>query len=176
MYRCGHCMRLTGANRKNFYPKLPRVLIVQLERFDASFQKINSYLPTPLTLQCFCTECSSGRGSAKEHEYKLYCVIMHSGGTMSSGHYFAYTRSLNQNGINFPRDVQDSSTHGQDELCCNIKIQTPSSPTNEPIWYKCDDSIITKIPEHEFHGILLSRTEKSTITPYLLFYARNDVF
>lgn len=101
---------------------------------------------------------------------------MHSSAIMSAGHYFAYTRSLNQNGINCLKDIQDSLPHGPNEFCCSIKIEPHSPTTNEPIWFECNDSEITAIPEHEFHAILLSRTEENTITPYLLFYARNDVF
>lgn len=57
-------------------------------------------MPTPLTLQCFCEECSNDetRGTSASgtestrHVYKLYSVIMHQGATMTAGHYIAYTR------------------------------------------------------------------------------------
>lgn len=61
-------------------------------------EKINNHMPTPLTLQCFCEECSNdethGTGGSTEtrHVYKLYSVIMHQGATMTAGHYVAYTR------------------------------------------------------------------------------------
>jgi len=57
-------------------------------------------MPTPLTLQCFCEECSNdethgmtaGSSTETRHVYKLYSVIMHQGATMTAGHYVAYTR------------------------------------------------------------------------------------
>lgn len=92
-------MGLTEAIRKISYPKLPRILIIQLKRFSGGMEKINSYIPTPFTLQCFCSECISDYGNAKEHEYKLYSVITHVGSTLQAGHYIAYTSSLNQDSI-----------------------------------------------------------------------------
>lgn len=62
-------------------------------------EKINNHMPTPLTLQCFCEECSNdqtrgtaGGGTESRHVYKLYSVIMHQGATMTAGHYVAYAR------------------------------------------------------------------------------------
>lgn len=55
-------------------------------------------MPTPLTLQCFCEECSNeqtstaGGTETTRHVYKLYSVIMHQGATMTAGHYVAYAR------------------------------------------------------------------------------------
>lgn len=60
-------------------------------------EKINSYIPTPFTLQCFCANCCSKGDGPKDHEYKLYSVITHVGATMCAGHYIAYTCSLNLN-------------------------------------------------------------------------------
>lgn len=57
-------------------------------------EKINSYIPTPFTLQCFCSKCCELGENEKLHVYKLYSVITHVGATMSVGHYIAYTCSL----------------------------------------------------------------------------------
>lgn len=57
-------------------------------------EKINSYTPTPFTLQCFCSKCCELKENEKLHVYKLYSVITHVGATMSVGHYIAYTCSL----------------------------------------------------------------------------------
>lgn len=57
-------------------------------------EKINSYVPTPFTLQCFCNRCIRLKTEEKRHIYKLYSVITHVGATMSVGHYVAYTCSL----------------------------------------------------------------------------------
>lgn len=54
--------------------------------------KVNDYMPTPLTLSCFCEKCRNNAGGA-EHQYKLYGVIMHLGATIASGHYVAYVKA-----------------------------------------------------------------------------------
>lgn len=94
-------MGLTEAIRKISYPKLPRLLIIQLKRFSGGMEKINSYIPTPFTLQCFCAACISDYDNTKCHEYKLYSVITHVGSTLQAGHYIAYTCALNQNNADF---------------------------------------------------------------------------
>lgn len=111
-FRCENCMGLTEANRKISYPKLPRILIIQLKRFSGGMEKINSYIPTPFTLQCFCATCIADRANSKEHEYKLYSVITHVGATMCAGHYIAYTCSLNHDSVynNCPRDINRKET------------------------------------------------------------------
>ncbi|XP_015591395.1 ubiquitin carboxyl-terminal hydrolase 1 isoform X2 [Cephus cinctus] len=102
-YWCARCLRYNEARRAVCFPSLPRLLVLQLKRFSTaagSMEKINNHMPTPLTLQCFCEECSSDQSqrvaSAREkdsrHIYKLYSVIMHQGATMTAGHYVAYTR------------------------------------------------------------------------------------
>lgn len=101
-YWCARCLRYNEARRAVCFPSLPRLLVLQLKRFSTaagSMEKINNHMPTPLTLQCFCEECSNDEthgttaGSTEtRHVYKLYSVIMHQGATMTAGHYVAYTR------------------------------------------------------------------------------------
>ncbi|XP_057321088.1 ubiquitin carboxyl-terminal hydrolase 1 [Microplitis mediator] len=105
-YWCASCLRYNEARRAVSFPSLPRLLVLQLKRFATaagSMEKINNYMPTPLTLQCFCEECnsdseentSSSRSQASSesrHVYKLYSVIMHQGATSTAGHYIAYTK------------------------------------------------------------------------------------
>ncbi len=116
-YWCEECGRLNEAQRSVQYELLPRVMVLQLKRFTTatggpksySVSKINDYIPTPFTMNCFCTQCmsppsskSSGRGGGHQpkgdskHLYKLYAVIMHLGATLASGHYIAYVRASSQ--------------------------------------------------------------------------------
>lgn len=120
-------MGLTEAIRKISYPKLPRILIIQLKRFSGGMEKINSYIPTPFTLQCFCSECISDYGNAKEHEYKLYSVITHVGSTLQAGHYIAYTCSLNQDSIYI--DCQKNRCRKDVQLA----LSSPSSSSENSI-------------------------------------------
>lgn len=113
-YRCEECMGYTEAIRSISYPVLPRLLIIQLKRFSGTMDKINSYIPTPFTLQCFCSTCCAlPADSEKPHEYYLYSVITHVGTTMCAGHYIAYTCPLNLNSsyINCPKDLKRKEFH-----------------------------------------------------------------
>ena len=92
-------------------------MVLQLKRFTASgnksyTSKINDYIPTPFTMNCFCTGCmpsTAGRPPSPaatstqqpqpaggKHHYRLYAVIMHLGATLASGHYTAYVRASNE--------------------------------------------------------------------------------
>ncbi|KAG5878430.1 hypothetical protein JTB14_026303 [Gonioctena quinquepunctata] len=96
-YLCEKCKRYNEASREVLFEKLPNMMVLQLKRFTTStsgVQKVNTYLPTPLALQCFCESCCKMEGAeATAHQYKLCCVIMHLGGTMASGHYIAYVKA-----------------------------------------------------------------------------------
>lgn len=110
-FRCETCTGYTEAVRQISYPKLPRLLVIQLKRFSGGMEKINSYIPTPFTLKCFCAECHLKSDGPKDHEYKLYSVITHVGATMCAGHYIAYTCSLNLNSCyqNCPKEAYKSA-------------------------------------------------------------------
>lgn len=105
-------MGLTEAIRSVSYPVLPRLLIIQLKRFSGGMEKINSYIPTPFTMQCFCSKCCALAENEKLHEYKLYSVITHVGATLSVGHYIAYTCALESDKsdyINCPKEKTKST-------------------------------------------------------------------
>uniref|UniRef100_A0A182Y4U0 Uncharacterized protein n=2 Tax=Anopheles stephensi TaxID=30069 RepID=A0A182Y4U0_ANOST len=93
-YRCEVCSGYTEACRTISFDILPRLLVLQLKRFNGDMEKINSYIPTPFILQCFCAECIGRSDNEKRHIYRLYSVITHVGARMSVGHYIAYTSSL----------------------------------------------------------------------------------
>ncbi|XP_018334903.1 ubiquitin carboxyl-terminal hydrolase 1 [Agrilus planipennis] len=94
-YLCEKCKRYNEASREVSFEKLPNIMVLQLKRFTTSvagIQKVNSYLPTPLELECFCERCCQMEDGPALHRYNLCCVIMHLGGTMASGHYISYVR------------------------------------------------------------------------------------
>ncbi|CAH0395728.1 unnamed protein product [Bemisia tabaci] len=99
-YWCEQCCRYNEAKRYVEYETLPRLLTLQLKRFsscNSGVEKVNEYMPTPFTLDCFCKDCSRGPcsdSSKQRHYYQLYGVIMHLGATIASGHYVAYVRAL----------------------------------------------------------------------------------
>ncbi|XP_054747830.1 pneumococcal serine-rich repeat protein [Anastrepha obliqua] len=110
-YRCEQCTGYTEAIRSISYEVLPRLLVIQLSRFSGGMEKINSYIPTSFTLQCFCAKCCELSDANKLHIYKLYSVITHVGATMSVGHYIAYTCSLDwaNEYVNCPKDRRNAN-------------------------------------------------------------------
>ena len=68
--------------------------------------KICDHIPTPFTMNCFCTQCLPNGSTiasssiniqhSPKHHYRLYAVIMHLGATLASGHYTSYVRAHDQ--------------------------------------------------------------------------------
>ncbi|KAH1005694.1 ubiquitin carboxyl-terminal hydrolase 1 [Dendroctonus ponderosae] len=96
-YYCEICNRYNEAQRTILYEKLPNVLVLHLKRFTTTLsgiQKVNTYVPTPLEIKCFCETCAKVENTkTTPHRYQLSCVIMHLGASMASGHYIAYSRA-----------------------------------------------------------------------------------
>ncbi|XP_013869733.1 ubiquitin carboxyl-terminal hydrolase 1 [Austrofundulus limnaeus] len=98
-YFCETCHHYAEAERSLLFDKTPEVITIHLKRFSASsleldpyagLCKVNTPLQTPLTLSLeeWCTKPSSDEGQ----RYQLFAVVMHSGITISSGHYTTYVR------------------------------------------------------------------------------------
>nr|XP_061831694.1 ubiquitin carboxyl-terminal hydrolase 1-like isoform X1 [Nerophis lumbriciformis]XP_061831695.1 ubiquitin carboxyl-terminal hydrolase 1-like isoform X1 [Nerophis lumbriciformis]XP_061831696.1 ubiquitin carboxyl-terminal hydrolase 1-like isoform X1 [Nerophis lumbriciformis]XP_061831697.1 ubiquitin carboxyl-terminal hydrolase 1-like isoform X1 [Nerophis lumbriciformis]XP_061831698.1 ubiquitin carboxyl-terminal hydrolase 1-like isoform X1 [Nerophis lumbriciformis] len=98
-YFCDTCHHYAEAERSLLFDKTPDVITIHLKRFSANnleldpyagLSKVNTPLQTPLTLSLeeWCTPRSSDKG----HHYQLFAVVMHSGVSISSGHYTAYVR------------------------------------------------------------------------------------
>ncbi|XP_072294913.1 ubiquitin carboxyl-terminal hydrolase 1 [Eucyclogobius newberryi] len=97
-YFCETCHHYTEAERSLLFDKTPEVVTIHLKRFSANaldldlyagLSKVNTPLQTPVHL-CLDEWCT--RRSAKGQSYELFAVIMHSGVTISSGHYTAFVR------------------------------------------------------------------------------------
>ncbi|XP_056133169.1 ubiquitin carboxyl-terminal hydrolase 1 [Lampris incognitus] len=98
-YFCETCHHYTEAERSLLFDKTPEVITIHLKCFSANgleldpyagLSKVNTPLQTPLTLSLeeWCTRPSSSEG----RNYQLFAVVMHSGVTISSGHYTTYIR------------------------------------------------------------------------------------
>lgn len=114
-YSCNQCTGYTEAIRSISYEVLPRLLVIQLNRFSGGMEKVSTYVPTTFTLPCFCaTCCELGEGN-KLHVYKLYSVITHVGATLTVGHYIAYTCFLDlaSDYVNCPKDRRNTMTGSQ---------------------------------------------------------------
>lgn len=169
--KCEICNRNTDSVRITSFPRLPRILIVHLSRFDNHMNKINTVAPIPFQLDCFCTACSAETNvqnddddNNKTHQYHLYGIIIHLGSTLRNGHYITYLKSLNAD--------QKLPFNCDSKECCELKLNQNNETEND-LWYICDDDQITTVSEIDVKEIL--QIEATQKTPYILFYARNDL-
>ncbi|KAM4721359.1 ubiquitin carboxyl-terminal hydrolase 1 [Rhinophrynus dorsalis] len=102
-YFCENCHHYSEAERSLLFDKIPEILTIHLKCFAANgsefdcyggLSKVNTPLLTPLSL-------SLEEWSTKQTKdiYGLFAVVMHSGVTISSGHYTAYVRITDLNDI-----------------------------------------------------------------------------
>ncbi|XP_030370715.1 ubiquitin carboxyl-terminal hydrolase 1 [Scaptodrosophila lebanonensis] len=126
-YSCNQCTGYTEAIRSVSYEVLPRLLVIQLNRFSGGMEKVSTYVPTAFTLECFCAKCCERSEGDKLHVYKLYSVITHVGATLTVGHYIAYTCFLDlaSEYVNCPKDRRNN-TPGQQQ-----QQQHQQQPANE---------------------------------------------
>lgn len=129
-------------------------------------EKINHYMPTPLTLECFCEECSNNSNSSNNdyggsvasgsnlasassrHVYKLYSVIMHQGATMTAGHYIAYTKVPEDSMYN-EYACCDRDCHRQNiSTSANGSSSNSSSASSSILKYFKSKSNISESKEH----------------------------
>ncbi|XP_064551047.1 ubiquitin carboxyl-terminal hydrolase 1 [Drosophila montana] len=116
-YSCNQCTGYTEAIRSISYEVLPRLLVIQLNRFSGGMEKVSTYVPTTFTLPCFCAKCCELSDANKLHVYKLYSVITHVGATLTVGHYIAYTCFLDlaSDYVNCPKDRRNATTSAQQQ-------------------------------------------------------------
>ncbi|XP_066125122.1 ubiquitin carboxyl-terminal hydrolase 1 isoform X1 [Saccopteryx bilineata] len=103
-YFCENCHHYTEAERSLLFDKMPEVITIHLKCFAASglefdcygggLSKINTPLLTPLKLSL--EEWST---KPTNDSYGLFAVVMHSGITISSGHYTASVKITDLNSL-----------------------------------------------------------------------------
>ncbi|KAH8341071.1 hypothetical protein KR067_005367 [Drosophila pandora] len=131
-YSCNQCTGYTEAIRSISYEVLPRLLVIQLNRFSGGMEKVSTYVPTSFTLPCFCIKCCDLSESNKLHVYKLYSVITHVGATLTVGHYIAYTCFLDlaSDYVNCPKDRRNTMTGSQTSSSQSAASNENSAPNN----------------------------------------------
>jgi len=103
-YRCKRCQRLVDATKRFFIHTTPPVLTFQLKRFDYS-QGFRGKIAKNVV---FGTSVDLARFTSRpevEAKYRLYAVIVHSGQSARSGHYFAFARHASGTWYHFDDDV-----------------------------------------------------------------------
>ncbi|XP_077391355.1 ubiquitin carboxyl-terminal hydrolase 1 isoform X2 [Festucalex cinctus] len=121
-YFCDTCRHYAEAERSLLFDKTPEVVTIHLKRFSASslemdpyggLSKVNTPLQTPLTLSL--DEWCMPRSSSKGHRYELFAVVMHSGVSISSGHYTAYVRMSGLKDAKFWLSEREQLQESQEE-------------------------------------------------------------
>ena len=92
-WECEKCKKKQNAKKKDNFWKLPKILIIQIKRFDKKLKKNNSYIKFPLQDLDLSKYCMGYNNETVK--YNLYAVGCHEGNT-EGGHYYCY--SLNNNG------------------------------------------------------------------------------
>lgn len=88
-YRCEKCNQLVDAEKKIIIDSCPPVLTVQFKRFQTSPNGYSVKVCKPIQ---FTENLSIHSGKS---EYSLYAVLVHSGGSCNSGHYYCYVKGSN---------------------------------------------------------------------------------
>lgn len=95
-YQCGHCGRLSDAEKSLGVLQTPAVLTVHLKRFNMTpwgeMSKLNKYVEFPTRLDI---SPALVLGSYSPRVYELYAVLVHEGQTCNSGHYHAFVKASN---------------------------------------------------------------------------------
>ncbi|KAF9130063.1 hypothetical protein BGW39_003513 [Mortierella sp. 14UC] len=92
-YKCEKCKILVDAKKQMTIYDAPNVLSIHLKRFTFTGQKINRHVSFEPTLQL-----NPFMSKNKDHgnlTYNLYAVLVHSGGSCHSGHYYCFVKSSN---------------------------------------------------------------------------------
>ncbi|XP_063283929.1 ubiquitin carboxyl-terminal hydrolase 1 isoform X1 [Pelobates fuscus] len=95
-YFCENCHHYTEAERSLLFDKIPEIVTIHLKCFAANSSEFDCYgglskvttpllTPLHLSLEEWSTKPTKDR-------YGLFAVVMHSGVTISSGHYMAYVK------------------------------------------------------------------------------------
>lgn len=95
-YHCIKCSEKVRAQKRFTIHRVPKVLTIQLKRFDYHRQvggKVSKHVEF--------TEKLNLRPFTSKHEgealvYQLYAVLVHSGHSCNSGHYYCYVRAPNR--------------------------------------------------------------------------------
>ncbi|KAM9691538.1 ubiquitin carboxyl-terminal hydrolase 1 [Dama dama] len=151
-YFCENCHHYTEAERSLLFDKMPEVITIHLKCFAASglefdcygggLSKINTPLLTPLKLSL--EEWST---KPTNDSYGLFAVVMHSGITISSGHYTASVKVTDLNSLeldkeNFvidqmceigkPEPLNEEEVRGVAENYDNEEVSVRVSGNNQP--------------------------------------------
>ena len=97
-YKCemgGGKPHMSRATKQFTVDVAPLVLTVQLKRFEYvpfGRGKLNQFVEYPLELDLSSAMSDAAKGAGGKERYALFGVLVHSGGSMHSGHYYCYVK------------------------------------------------------------------------------------
>lgn len=90
-YSCERCKKLTSARKQMFILRSPKVLVIQLKRFEGiNGGKINRNIEFKEAL--VLSDFMYNKNQDSQPAYNLFGCIVHSGLSPESGHYYAYVK------------------------------------------------------------------------------------
>ena len=94
MYKCEKCRQKVEATRRTTFQRLPKIFILHLKRFNYNGlnMKLSKHLAFPehLEMKNFLSESAC---KTNPSQYRLYAVLVHSGFSSHSGHYYCFVKS-----------------------------------------------------------------------------------
>ena len=85
-WRCSNCNKMSQAKKQLTIQEAPNVLVLQLKRFS-HYGKLSKHVAFQEKL-----ELGSAMSQKSPALYNLYAVLVHSGSSMNSGHYYAFVK------------------------------------------------------------------------------------
>ena len=126
-YLCPKCKSKQNATKRTSINQAPRILIFTIKRFDPFGRKIQAKIKYPLTFnaKAHMDEAVDGKGEmVPDQVYDLYGVVVHQGGSTSSGHYYSYCKT---------------------EMALDPTSHKPGAGK----WHECNDEYISQISEQQ---------------------------
>lgn len=123
-WKCNKCKNNETSQKFIYIWKCPDVLIIQLKRFDAFGNKINTHIDIPFELDI---GNYSSKYNNKNTKYNLYSICNHIG-NLDGGHYYSYCKDRH----NTWREFDDNNMNVMDAK----NVITPHAYL---LFYKCGD-------------------------------------
>ena len=93
-YECERCGGLRPATKRLTVHEAPAVLVVHLKRFDHWGGKIDARVAFSDVVTLTGRMSDDAEESERPPVYRLYAAIVHAGGSVDGGHYYAYARRI----------------------------------------------------------------------------------
>ncbi|GAA5979453.1 hypothetical protein JCM10908_002930 [Rhodotorula pacifica] len=133
-YKCERCKKLVIAEKGFKIDAAPLVLTVHLKRFTPTGRKAGGVINYPESLRLGPYMSTPEQNPS----YRLYGVVLHSGGGLHSGHYTAYVRAANNNWYDmnddYVRPVGPQSVLGDRDAYCLFYIREKGDALKDAIY------------------------------------------